>query len=160
MLGGSHRSQRYIRFAPRVRVSAGWYALTGPGAAQRCGTSFQRLVCGDLPVLKYLCACYGGGCELIFGKKRRLAAPVLTAPRDSFRWEDHLSAGSVMERRLYQSLRESVPLIDAALYRIERLIGGFSVECPQQEAQQGLQSCFRSVRRNARHCGNDSFFTG
>ena len=42
--GGSHRSQRYIRYEPRVRVSAGWYALTVPGAAQRCGTSFQRLV--------------------------------------------------------------------------------------------------------------------
>lgn len=97
---------------------------------------------------------------MIFGKKRRLAAPVLTAPRDSFRWEDHLSAGSAMERRLYQSLRESVPLIDAALYRIERLIGGFSVECPQQEAQQGLQSFLRSVRVNAGQCGMDSFLTG
>ena len=52
--GGSLRSQRYIRFAPRVRVSAGWYALTVPGAAQRCGTSFQRLVCGDPPVRKCL----------------------------------------------------------------------------------------------------------
>ena len=52
--GGSFRSQRYIRYAPRVRVSAGWYALTVPGAAQRCGTSFQRLVCGDPPVRKCL----------------------------------------------------------------------------------------------------------
>ena len=52
--GGSLRSQRYIRYAPRVRVSAGWYALTVPGAAQRCGTSFQRLVCGDPPVRKCL----------------------------------------------------------------------------------------------------------
>ena len=54
LLGGPLRSQRYIRYAPRVRVSAGWYALTVPGAAQRCGTSFQRLVCGDPPVRKCL----------------------------------------------------------------------------------------------------------
>ena len=52
--GGSLRSQRYIRYAPRVRVSAGWYALTMLGAAQRCGTSFQRLVCVDPPVRKCL----------------------------------------------------------------------------------------------------------
>ena len=54
MRGRFHRSQRYIRFVPRVRVSSGWYALTVPGAAQRCGTSFQRLVCGDPPVRKCL----------------------------------------------------------------------------------------------------------
>ena len=52
--GGSLRSQRYIRYEPRVRVSAGWYALTVPGAAQRCGTTFQRLVCEDPPVRKCL----------------------------------------------------------------------------------------------------------
>ena len=52
--GGSLRSQRYIRYEPRVRVCAGWYALTVPGAAQRCGTSFQRLVCVDPPVRKCL----------------------------------------------------------------------------------------------------------
>ena len=52
--GRSHRSQRYIRYAPRVRVCAGWHALTVPGAAQRCGTSFQRLVCEDPPVRKCL----------------------------------------------------------------------------------------------------------
>ena len=52
--GGSFRSQRYIRYAPRVRVSSGWYVLTVPGAAQRCGTPFQRLVCVDPPVRKCL----------------------------------------------------------------------------------------------------------
>ena len=52
--GGSLRSQRYIRYAPRVRVCAGWYALTMPGAAQRCGTTFQRLVCVAPPVRKCL----------------------------------------------------------------------------------------------------------
>ena len=52
--GRSFRSQRYIRYAPRVRVCAGWHALTMPGAAQRCGTSFQRLVCEDPPVRKCL----------------------------------------------------------------------------------------------------------
>ncbi len=44
----------YIRYEPRVRVSAGWHALTVPGAAQRCGTTFQRLVCEDPPVRKCL----------------------------------------------------------------------------------------------------------
>ena len=52
--GCSFRSQRYIRYAPRVRVCAGWHALTVPGAAQCCGTSFQRLVCVDPPVRKCL----------------------------------------------------------------------------------------------------------
>ena len=54
LLGGPLRSQRYIRYEPRVRVSAGWHALTVPGAAQRCGTTFQRLVCEDPPVRKCL----------------------------------------------------------------------------------------------------------
>ena len=52
--GGSFRSQRYIRYEPRVRVSAGWYALTVPGAAQRGGPAAQCLGLVDPPVRKCL----------------------------------------------------------------------------------------------------------
>ena len=34
------------------------------------------------------------------------------------------------ERALYRALREQVPIIDAAIYKLVRLIGGFEV-CPK-----------------------------
>ncbi len=96
---------------------------------------------------------------MAFWKKRRDAAAVLTAPRDCLQWEQNAPAGSVMERRLYESLRMSVPVIDAALYRIERLIGGFCVECAEKEAQKELDSFLENVRVNAGQHGIDSFLT-
>ncbi len=61
------------------------------------------------------------------------------------------------EKQLYRSLRESVPVIDAAIYKIVRLVGGFHVTCSSQSAQHQLDSFLHNVRVNAAGCGIESF---
>ncbi|MBQ3357025.1 MAG: serine/threonine protein phosphatase [Oscillospiraceae bacterium] len=39
------------------------------------------------------------------------------------------------EYRLYQSMREALPVLDAAIGKLVRLTGGFHAECPQGQAQ-------------------------
>lgn len=47
------------------------------------------------------------------------------------------------EERLYRAMRESIPLLDAAIGKLVRLCGGFTVECAQE--QQALNDFLRSV---------------
>ena len=59
-------------------------------------------------------------------------APVVgvqSSPGANEPWTRPLPAGP-NERALYRALRESVPIIDAAIYKLRRLIGEFSVACP------------------------------
>lgn len=64
------------------------------------------------------------------------------------------------EKQLYKSLRESVPVIDAAIYKIVRLIGGFQVICDDMEAQSRLKYFLENVRVNTLSNGIDSFLCG
>ncbi|HEX3017874.1 MAG TPA: serine/threonine protein phosphatase [Caproicibacter sp.] len=68
-----------------------------------------------------------------------------------------LSAG---ERRLYSALRESVPIIDAAIDKILRLVGTFQVSCPDHSVQSSLDSFLRNVRVGAAGAGVQSFLNG
>ncbi len=43
------------------------------------------------------------------------------------------------EVRLYRAIRESVPLVDACIYKIIRLCGGVSARCGDPEAERGLR---------------------
>ncbi len=61
------------------------------------------------------------------------------------------------ERALYRALRESVPIIDAAVYKLRRLIGEFQVTCPNGEAQKGLQEFLETVQVNAAGVGIHEF---
>lgn len=47
------------------------------------------------------------------------------------------------EYRLYQSMREAVPILDAAIDKLVRLTGGFSVDCP--EGKEELEEFLRTV---------------
>ena len=53
------------------------------------------------------------------------------------------------ERQLYKALRESVPIIDAALYKLRRLLGDFTVTCREPAAQTGLADFLAKVQVNA-----------
>lgn len=44
------------------------------------------------------------------------------------------------EDALYTALREAVPVIDAAIYKLVRLTGGFTVQCSGKQAQAELDS--------------------
>lgn len=61
------------------------------------------------------------------------------------------------ERALYRTLRDSVPIIDAAIGKIRRLIGDFQVECPSRRAQEELERFLREVKVNAAGVGIDEF---
>lgn len=61
------------------------------------------------------------------------------------------------ERQLYTTLRESVPIIDAALCKIIRLIGGFKIVTSSAESQKIADSFVKNVRTNGEMMGLESF---
>lgn len=61
------------------------------------------------------------------------------------------------ERELYRALRQSVPIIDAAIYKLRRLIGDFKVRCPDPAVQESLQRFLDSVQVNAGGVGIGEF---
>lgn len=63
------------------------------------------------------------------------------------------------ERRLYDALREAVPVIDAAIDKIIRLTGGFTVRC-EATAQKELEEFLRNVPVNSTGTGIQSFLNG
>lgn len=61
------------------------------------------------------------------------------------------------EYRLYQSLREALPVLDAAISKLVRLTGGFHAECPDGEAQ--LAEFLRTVPCGRGQRGVHSFLS-
>lgn len=61
------------------------------------------------------------------------------------------------ETRLYSAMREAVPVIDTALYKIARLIGGFRLRCKDRGAQRLLDEFARGVRVGANGLGLETF---
>ena len=61
------------------------------------------------------------------------------------------------ERELYRALRENVPIIDAAVCKLRRLIGEFTVTCPDPRAQEGLGQFLDQVQVNAAGTGIHEF---
>ena len=56
------------------------------------------------------------------------------AKQDYFVWqccENNLAA----ERQLYTALRGAVPIIDSAIHKLLRIIGNFTVECENNQAE-------------------------
>lgn len=49
------------------------------------------------------------------------------------------------EGKLYETLREAVPIIDAAIVKLIRLTGGFTVSCPNKRAQEMLDNFLETV---------------
>ena len=92
-----------------------------------------------------------------FRKKEQTAALcVQTRPEESFHLERSRSPGPG-ERALYRALRECVPIIDASINKLRRLLGSFQVECPDPQAQEGLRRFLENVQVNATERGIDAF---
>ena len=77
-------------------------------------------------------------------------------PFGALRMFTPLGAG---EERLYQTLREAVPVLDAAVGKLVRLSGGFSVECKNPQAQKSLKAFLRNVPCGYGQMGMDSFLS-
>ncbi len=64
------------------------------------------------------------------------------------------------EERVYRELREAVPLLDAAVGKLVRLSGGFSVKCRSSESQRRLEDFLRTMPCGRGQVGMDSFLSG
>ena len=63
------------------------------------------------------------------------------------------------EERIYRQLREAIPVLDAAVGKLVRLSGGFSVTCRDKNAQQALEFFLKNVPAGYGQVGIDSFLS-
>jgi hypothetical protein len=61
------------------------------------------------------------------------------------------------EIALYRAIREGVPILDAAIWKLVRLCGGVGVKCADPAAQKGLEEFFRTVDTGWGQRGIQSF---
>ena len=96
-----------------------------------------------------------------FEKKKPAIKPPQVQLRD---WEHHpfgvldqyvpLRNGEIT---LYRSIREAVPILDAAIWKLVRLCGGVQVRCADARAQQGLSRFLLTVDTGRGQQGIQSF---
>ncbi len=61
------------------------------------------------------------------------------------------------ETALYRAVREAVPVVDAAIYKMIRLIGGFCVRCEDTAAEKDLNAFLRTVPVGRGQLGINAF---
>ena len=66
---------------------------------------------------------------------------------------------SAAQRNLYRSLRDSIPVIDAAICKLIRLIGDFEITCSDKSAQNALNEFMKFVPVNGNSRGLYSFIS-
>ena len=96
-----------------------------------------------------------------FEKKKPAGKPPQVQLRD---WERHpfglldqyvpLRSGEIA---LYRSIREAVPILDAAIWKLVRLCGGVQIRCGDPRAQQGLNRFLATVDTGRGQQGIQSF---
>ncbi|MDR1927737.1 MAG: serine/threonine protein phosphatase [Oscillospiraceae bacterium] len=64
------------------------------------------------------------------------------------------------QAQLYTTLRGAVPIIDAAIFRLVRLLGGFALECDSVRAQRRLRSFMENVPVGGNQWGLSAFVSG
>ena len=64
------------------------------------------------------------------------------------------------ERRLYAALREAIPVIDAAIDKILRLVGSFTISCGDPNVQDALNCFLQDVKVNSTEIGVQHFLNG
>ncbi len=63
------------------------------------------------------------------------------------------------QEEIYRQLREAIPVLDAAVGKLVRLSGGFSVECPSQASQKRLEHFLKTMPCGYGQVGVDSFLS-
>ncbi len=98
----------------------------------------------------------------LFSKKQEdISTPVVqTAAKGVFHpYSELYHTGLVtqQEHRLYRTLREAVPVIDAAIGKIVRLVGKFEVKCERKSVEDKLKKFLSNVRSDAGGKGIEQF---
>lgn len=70
---------------------------------------------------------------------------------------DYVPLGGKNELKLYRTIREAVPIIDAAILKLIRLTGGFTVTCSSAETESELNYFLRHVNVGRGQRGIDAF---
>ena len=95
-------------------------------------------------------------------KKQKPQSDVVSAPQTSkashpfYNLSSYVPAGG-FDHMLYSSLREAVPIIDAAIMKIVRLLGTFKVHCSDEYAEKELRAFLSGVSVGGTRNGIDSF---
>lgn len=76
-------------------------------------------------------------------KKKICTASPQVAPSNPFNM--NYSVGMVCQPELYKMLREAIPIIDTAIYKLVRLTGGFTVEAVNGKNQKELEDFIGNV---------------
>ena len=88
-----------------------------------------------------------------FKRQRETAAPAAVQLRNSTRHPFGMLRDYVPMRtgelQLYREVREAVPLVDAAIYKLVRMCGGVSARCGDPAAERELAEFLRRINR---HC--------
>lgn len=71
----------------------------------------------------------------------------------------YLPAG-IGEERIYQELREAIPVLDASVGKLVRLTGGFQVKCRNAAAQERLEGFLQRMPCGHGQVGINSFLAG
>lgn len=66
---------------------------------------------------------------------------------------------SQAQLRLYASLREAIPVIDAAIYKTVRLVGGFKIECEDKVLEHEINNFLDNIQVNSCSNGASNFMT-
>ncbi|HHW45542.1 MAG TPA: phage portal protein [Clostridiales bacterium] len=94
----------------------------------------------------------------LFKRKKGAVVSALQTGRDrpSLLWNMTFNPN---ELSLYTALREAIPVIDAAIGKTVRLIGGFNVKCSQTGAQRALDTFLQNVPVGLCSTGIKSFIS-
>ncbi|NBI10591.1 serine/threonine protein phosphatase [Colidextribacter sp. OB.20] len=93
-------------------------------------------------------------------KRREPPAPVVQVRRgvgQPFGVLDRYVPLRTGETALYRAIREGVPIVDAAIWKLTRLCGGVGVKCTDPRGQAGLEEFFKTVDTGWGQRGVQSF---
>mgnify|MGYP007060496800 CR=1 FL=1 len=94
-------------------------------------------------------------------RKKEPAAPVVQVRQSTgqpFGVLDRYVPLHTGEMALYRAIREAVPIVDAAIWKLIRLCGGLTVHSRDSRAQRGLEEFFRTVDTGWGQRGVQAFF--
>ena len=96
-----------------------------------------------------------------FKRQRETAAPAAVQLRNSTRHPFGMLRDYVPMRtgefQLYREVREAVPLVDAAIYKLLRLSGGVTAACGDRAAERELRDFLRTVPAGRGQFGINAF---
>lgn len=82
---------------------------------------------------------------------------VQTAREEPFARLTACAPAGAGERRLYAALRDNIPIIDAAIDKILRLVGSFTIACTDENKSYQINKFLQNVKVNTLECGVQSF---